>query len=316
MSDSRIKILYIAGSGRCGSTILGRVLGQIDGFFFAGEMCKIWRYGLIENRLCGCGRPFNECGFWQDVMHDTFGDMEKVDGREIYDLRRKSAYSRHIPLFLIPGGKSLISGKLVKFQNILERLYSAIQSHTNCRVIVDCSKTAPYGYVLGDIKSIDLHVVHIVRDPRGVGFSRLEKRLYQPDEGKAIYTGSTGIVRNAMTWNIQNFAAEAFWERYTNRYMRIHYEEFASNSRAVVSKIVEMLKEKVNTLPFTGDNTVKLDEKYHTAAGNPVRFNHGKVKIEQDLEWMTKLSRKNQLITKLVTWPMFLKYGYQRQSRI
>jgi len=32
------RVLYIAGWGRSGSTILDNVLGQVDGFFSAGEL--------------------------------------------------------------------------------------------------------------------------------------------------------------------------------------------------------------------------------------------------------------------------------------
>ena len=38
MSGERVKVLYIAGSGRSGSTILDRILGQLDGFFSVGEL--------------------------------------------------------------------------------------------------------------------------------------------------------------------------------------------------------------------------------------------------------------------------------------
>ena len=38
MKKSRIKVLYIAGSGRCGSTTLAYLLGKLDGFENVGEM--------------------------------------------------------------------------------------------------------------------------------------------------------------------------------------------------------------------------------------------------------------------------------------
>jgi hypothetical protein len=314
MADKKIKVLYIAGSGRSGSTILGRILGQVDGFFFAGELCKIWRYGLMENRLCGCGLAFKDCSFWNDILHEAFGGQEKIDGREIYKLRRKSAYMRHIPFLLIPGGKSLLSSRLNQFMNKLEKLYHAIQFHTNCRVIVDCSKTAPYGYVLNSIDSIDLYVVHIVRDPRGVAFSKLEKNLYQPGYGNPIYAGQSGIIKSSVTWDIQNLAAEVFWKKSDAHYIRIFYEDFVVNTQENIIRIIDMLKENKSGLPFVGEQQVNLDEKTHTVAGNPVRFNSGIVEIRPDIEWTRKMNQRKQFLIKLFAWPIFIKYKYHQRN--
>jgi hypothetical protein len=41
MANDKIKVLYIAGWGRSGSTILGNILGQVAGFF---DECKTIRW--------------------------------------------------------------------------------------------------------------------------------------------------------------------------------------------------------------------------------------------------------------------------------
>lgn len=310
MSPKKVKVLYIAGSGRSGSTILGRVLGQIDGFFFAGEACKIWRYGLMENRLCGCGSPFKGCPFWKDIMNKAFGGIDKIDGQEIYRLRQKSAYMRHIPFMLMPGSKLLFNQSLNKFSDVLHKLYHTIQEHTGCRVIVDCSKTAPYGYVLDSLDSIDLYIIHLVRDPRGVATAKLQKYLYQPDDGKAVYAGQAGIMKSALIWNVQNYAVEAFWQKRKDRYIRIHYEDFAINAKESVTRIIKMMNEDKLSLPFVGEQLVSLDENTHTAAGNPVRFNAGIINIKLDRKWAEIMSCKNKKLIKLATFPLFKKYGY------
>ena len=42
MSDP-VKVLFILGTTRCGSTILENVLGSAPGFFAAGEIHMLWR---------------------------------------------------------------------------------------------------------------------------------------------------------------------------------------------------------------------------------------------------------------------------------
>jgi len=311
MPSKKVKVLYIAGSGRSGSTILGRILGQYKGFFFAGELCKIWRYGLMENRVCGCGLPFKDCAFWKKIMYMAFGDQENIDGHEIYNLRQKSAYMRHIPRMLVSGNKSLHDSNFNKFADVLQKLYHAIQAHTGCRVIVDCSKTAPYGYVLESLRSIDLYILHLVRDPRGVAYAKLQKYLYQPGDGNSVYAGQAGVMKSSVIWNVQNYAVEAFWKKHKDCYLRIHYENFATDPVATLTPIIEMMNEDTSSLPFIGKHRVTLDEKTHTAAGNPVRFNAGTVDIKLDQTWQENMSSKNKRLIKLATFPLFKKYGYR-----
>ena len=51
MSHPRPKILFIAGIGRSGSTLLSRMLAQIDGFQAVGELHHLWQTGAP------CWRP-------------------------------------------------------------------------------------------------------------------------------------------------------------------------------------------------------------------------------------------------------------------
>ncbi len=68
----RVKVLYFAGSGRSGTTIINNIIGQLDGAFAAGELRFLWDRGVVENRLCGCGRPFHDCPTWTTVMKTAF----------------------------------------------------------------------------------------------------------------------------------------------------------------------------------------------------------------------------------------------------
>ena len=47
-------------------------LGQVDGFFSAGELMFLWRRGLIEGRLCGCGLPVRDCDVWTGVLDRAY----------------------------------------------------------------------------------------------------------------------------------------------------------------------------------------------------------------------------------------------------
>ena len=52
-----VKVLFLAGKGRSGGTLLASLLGQLPGFFNIGELNRLWDWGLVSNYRCGCGLP-------------------------------------------------------------------------------------------------------------------------------------------------------------------------------------------------------------------------------------------------------------------
>src|SRR5687768_7919448 len=69
------KVLYVLGSQRGGTTILGRLLGTIDGVEFGGEMRNLWGRGLRGPRSCGCGKGQWDCEVWSRVLAEL-GDVD------------------------------------------------------------------------------------------------------------------------------------------------------------------------------------------------------------------------------------------------
>ena len=51
--ESKSKVLYIAGWGRSGTTILGNILGQVEGMFSVGEIRFLWDAETFRDRRCG-----------------------------------------------------------------------------------------------------------------------------------------------------------------------------------------------------------------------------------------------------------------------
>src|SRR5512144_341593 len=75
------KVLYLAGWQRSGSTILSNILGQLPGFFSAGEIYYLWDHLWQGNVPCGCGAPFRKCGLWDDVIQRAFSETGVDPGR-------------------------------------------------------------------------------------------------------------------------------------------------------------------------------------------------------------------------------------------
>ena len=307
MGGEPTKVLYIVGLGRSGSTILANSLGQIDGFFSAGEICYIWRQNFIENRLCGCGRPFDECPVWKEVVAKAFPDG--VDAREMMSLQYASARTRHIPLMLTEKGTKTIEERLGEWRNNTGRLYEAVQSVTDNRVIVDSSKEPAYGYALSTVPDIDFRVLHLVRDPRAAAYSWLKKKR-QPDSEDREFMHRINPTKSAALWDTWNVSAEALWRN--GKYLRLFYEDFVADPRTSFTRILDLLDENAE-LPLASEDEVMLGIS-HTVSGNPNRFDTGSVALKPDQAWKKDMNPRDRNLVTGLTFPLLYRYGYPLQT--
>lgn len=311
--NGRVKVLYIAGYSRSGSTMLDSILGQIDGFFSTGELYYVWNRNVLDNTVCGCGIPFRECQVWRGVFECAFGGIDAADAREMIRLRELNTRTRHLPLVLVPWGRRLLASRLEGYLGRLEKLYRAIQHSTGCRVVVDSSKVPLYGYLLNTIPTIDLYVVHLIRDPRAVSYSWLKKRLLPPLPGKVgpIYMDRYSSIKSSMLWNITNVAVEMFWRRQSKRYLMLRYEDFVDRPQESLQRILELVHEQDRgfSLPFGAERTIELDIN-HTTSGNPSRFRTGTLELRPDKEWVARMSLKDKVLAAVSTLPLLFRYKY------
>jgi hypothetical protein len=306
----KVKVLYIAGWGRSGSTILGRVLGQVEGFFLVGELRYVWDRGLIENRLCSCGLPFMECSLWQEVVTQTLGNNDHASAEALVDLRERELRTRHI--LLTPTLKGLQSrvAKMEKYPGAVERLYHAVRHVSGGSVIVDTSKFPSYGFVLQNLPSIELYVLHLVRDPRAVAYSWESRRKVKLDkDGSNKLMTPHGFAKSSLVWGEWNLAIENLRRHEPDRYMLLRYEDFVASPRSSVKRILGFLGEDQAELPFNSEREARLGVP-HTFSGNPDRFRGGIVKIRPDETWKRKMGVTRQAAVTALTWPGLVRYGY------
>ncbi|MDQ3865771.1 MAG: sulfotransferase, partial [Actinomycetota bacterium] len=135
-----VKVAYIGGYGRSGSTLLSLILGKIPGFVAVGELHRIWERGLIGNELCGCGLPFRDCPFWHAVGEEAFGGWDSVDAYELARLRQTVIRKRSFPRFLFPEMFFDFNARVTSYSSYIERLYLAIANISQSSVVVDSSK--------------------------------------------------------------------------------------------------------------------------------------------------------------------------------
>jgi hypothetical protein len=312
LSDERVKVLYVVGLGRSGSTILSNSLGQIGGYFSAGELNFIWRHNVLENRLCGCGRPFRECPVWTRVMDEAFGGVDGVDAREMMRLKSLGTRTRYIPLMLTARGDRVLKERLEKLLINYQRLYEAIGSVTGSRVIVDSSKEPAHGYAMSLVPGVDFRVVHLIRDPRAAAYSWLKKKP-QPDSEEIEHMVRFSPAKSSALWDAWNASAEALWRRTPQRYLRLRYEDFVADPGKSLKRILELVGVTAE-LPLAGEREVRLGVS-HTVSGNPNRFDTGAVELRPDREWISKMKPRDKALVTALTTPLLQRYGYPRSPR-
>ncbi len=301
------KVLYITGCGRSGSTLFGNILGCVEGFVSVGEIHVIWERGLISNKACGCGKPFRECEMWRPVFEEAFGGMDRVDPQEIIRLRESGASARHIPLMLTPPGRRLIKRRLAEYLIILSKLYRAVHTVTGSKVIVDTSKIVSYGLALGMVPSVDLRVIHLVRDARAAAYSWLRKKPQIPESPE--YMMRRHPAATSFGWIERNLSTEAAWRRHPERYLMLRYEDFVAEPRKAIRQALKLAGEETAPLSHMADHEVELGVN-HTVWGNASRFRSGMVEIRPDREWVSRMKPADRRLVTSLTFPLLLYYGY------
>jgi hypothetical protein len=295
-----VKVLYIAGAGRSGSTLLGLILGQLEGFCYVGEAGTAWR--TIGARLCGCGVQAESCGFWTAVRRRAGGDRALAPD-ELLGFARLARW-RHLPGTF--GARPRVPSRNGLSWADARRLYQALAAVSGARVIVDSTKSPVYGRMLGLDPELDVRVVHLVRDSRGVAHSWARFKV-APDRPGDF--GPRPIRTVARFWMLNNLGAELFCRRAPRRYRRLHYEELVRRPRESLERILDLAGEGPRDLPLADARTLRLAAT-HSVKGNPGRLRLGSVALRLDEEWRWAMPRADRCLTTAITWPLLLRYGY------
>lgn len=308
--NDKIKVVFIGGYGRSGSTLLDLILGQVEGFFSVGELRHIWDRSFGENQLCGCGRPFRDCPFWKAVVKKAFGGFDNVELRMIKTLKHAVDRMRYVPYMLTPSLRpQKYQVRFSKYINILESLYKAIRDVSQSKFIIDSSKDPSYGFLLNAIPGVESYVIHLVRDSRAVAYSWQRKKRRPEIYWKEEYMPQYSSLKSALEWGIMNGMIQLLGHVAANRYILVRYEDVVEQPREAINIILSSLGVENVKLEFISDRTIHLGIN-HTVSGNPIRFQNGTIMVNPDSEWKYKMSRLNRVLVSGITWPLLLKYGY------
>jgi hypothetical protein len=304
-----VQVAFIAGASRSGSTLLERILEQVDGVVTVGELRWLW-LARWPSMVCECGAEFGACQFWQGVLVEAFGSGHQDARARVRELKTRVLRHRFATRFTASGPGGQVGSELAEISSLLTRLYGALSLSTGASTIVDAGKLPLWGLVASMSPTLDLRVVHLVRDPRAVSFSwtRVRELPYLP--GTPMPT--QGPLRSALDWVTANSEAEILKRRVPES-MLVLYGDLARDPGSTVRRVVKLLDldADVDTL-FANRSILRPARSGHAIAGNPMRAQEGPIVIAPDDEWRSSLSRKRRLTAMLCTGPLW--HHYRRRA--
>jgi len=308
-----VKVLYIVGVGRSGSTLLERMLGAIPAAVNAGELNAIFSRVASQDQRCGCGEPFSVCPFWTAVGNEAFGGWASVTARMSH-LQPRLIRQRHVPRMLTGIASSAYRCELDEYVDVHRRLYESIAKVSGAELVVDASKSTAQLFALRRIPGLDLRVLNLVRDSRGVANSWNKSGIAKPQSGDGALMGTYSPHRLAVLWAFIQLEC-AMLRAAAPHSARIRYEDLVAGPRPTLDRALRQvgLPPATGALNHIGERSVHLSPS-HGVAGSRTRFTDGNIKLELDDAWRSSLPASARRLVTALTLPLLLGYGYLRRQ--
>jgi hypothetical protein len=305
-----LRVVLVAGAGRSGSTLLTLLLGSLPDTFAVGELRYLWQRGVVEHRLCGCGKPLTDCPLWQTILHKTFDGDVPANIDDAIDAVDWIGSAANLPSILRRPSSIPPIGDLPL---LLSRLYRAVAEITGAHTIIDSSKPPTYGWLVGTLPGIELSVIHLVRDPRGTAFSWLHPKA-------AVDRPTGGVMprkppwKSTLNWGVWNMATELLFRGRPDRLLRVRYEDLVAEPEATLASVLAFLGHAEHSLDALDGRSFRRSVS-HTVAGNPSRLTNEPTTLRRDLAWEAELPTTSRRVVTALAAPLLHHYGYRIRHR-
>lgn len=302
---SSIRLVYVIGCGRSGSTLLDTIMGNHPDIVSLGEMQRMGQPHYYEHGYCSCGQPLKACPFWCDVLRQWYQHPAVRDLQAYRELQDHFERYHQLPRLFAETRRT--SELFQQYATQTRALFEAILEVSGKQIIVDTSKLPMRGLAFSLIPGIDLHVLHLVRDGRGVAWSK--KKLVQRRSDGSHDTKPYPVWLSARIWVVTNIMAYLVRRRlHPERAMLCRYEDMVERSAQTLTTIgnfigcdlSEVIAAILTRTPLTSG---------HTMGGNRMRLS-GNIRLQPDVEWKEKLSPPERLIFYTLAGWLLHRFGY------
>lgn len=301
-------ILYIAGYGRSGSTLLDSLLNDHPSIFGAGEMMWLFQQAA-ENGNCSCGQLLNDCSFWRDVMRRVANRVGHHDWAGAARLTLKMERLR------------TISALDPHYTDLWSAAFDAVREVSGKSWVVDSSKNTRLDYyrlpLLARHMGCPVKIIHLVRDPRAVMWSAARGSNRQLEKGGCSQGHRRRMMGGLMSWVFSNATVEALCRRHPEwPVLRVRYEDLVSSPGETLGRIGRFIDQDMQEIVRRIHHRDSFSAG-HGIAGNRMRRS-GEIILRLDREWESKLPHLAHA-SSLFAWPLLRRYQYiasgKRHSR-
>jgi hypothetical protein len=224
VSEDKLKVVYVMGAGRSGSTILGITLGNCTNVFYAGEL-NLWLGRQGRSPLPGAERV----RFWDAVREEVASDLP---GRQARNLEKTAS------LFDVRSWPS--QRRLRKrYRRVTEDLYRSIALVAGATHIVDSSHFPRRAKELQKLVGIDLYLLFLTRDPQNVVAS------YVGDD--MVFPRFNTVNTNVYLWLTYLLSLFVFLRHPRDRRLLVSYEGFIADPEGVLRDILGCIGSNAST---------------------------------------------------------------------
>lgn len=312
MAEPPVRVLYVGGMPRSGSTLLDLMLGQLPGHCDVGELFYLWSGGADRDEICACERPFSECPFWSDVGEVAFGGWDQVDVADVLHMQEEVDATTWLPLILSPRQPAIFRRRLDAYTEIMVRLYRAIAEVSGSSTVVDSTKRPSLAYILERSSDVDLRLVHVVRDPRAVVHAWTKKVRVPEGSAPRSHLKQRSPVQITRRWLTVNAMIAGLERRGVPRVV-IRYEDLVTDARAQLERVLALGDDAVadadDPLSFIDGTHLQLAPS-HTVAGGRIRFKRGAIDLRLDEAWRDDMDDGLRRTVGVLTAPLARGYGY------
>jgi len=260
------KVVLIVGSAHGGTTILSMVLGQHSDIFVTGKL-RNFPHGDVfgEDNVCSCGTLAQSCPFWSEIRQQ-FGPLQDMPD-----------------------------------QQKIPQLFQLISRVSGMPFVCDVSHNVDYARQLADTGGIDLYLVHVVRDGRGIVHSRIRKD-YRIGRLKSSFLGRISrvfTVSRRWLWHRREFTQ--LEKKLGAKAVYIQYEELCRDPRAALQPVGDCLGLDFSEIGKSLGDGELFKRVPHLLRGNQVLRSSSDIVLRHDTAYRTAMSWSDRTIFRLAT---------------
>jgi hypothetical protein len=308
MASGQLPVLFIAGYGRSGSTILNMMLDQHPSLLGVGELSNLGPRVWPMNEYCSCQRRVHDCPFWSAVVqafHQAFGPQALSRYAQL-----QSRYETLASMARLSLTGTAAKPEFREYAALTTGMFEALHKVSGKHCVIDCSKLPGRAMAISAMGNVDLKLVHLIRDGRGVAWSLAKPIARDLASGVERTLPARSTARTAARWSIVNLAAERVARRLgSGKSIRMRYEDLVTSPSTELARVGALLGIDLSTVASLIEAGEPLDPG-HVVAGSRLRMKSS-LRLSFDQEWRARMPPEQQRRFQLLGGWLQSRYGYR-----